>query len=372
MGGVKPLLFIFERKHGMRHEKNFIILFCFSLTLLLVSKITMAESITREDSLGKYSFIVDLYNNLTSLENIFSKNHDEISQIGNIADNLIAREVWDLQIPISIAGDGEWGILAHKAGWYWMTGDVARFFQKAEAESPIMYWSYYDLGFKNQRYEQFGLYYQKKYPINELDILIKESLFLAPTYQELHVTGQGRLTTDINDSKKIELNANYRETSARSMGIGISVSCKTLYTWNSGLELSLSLQNLFSLVYFPDVEFENGMVDSEEDAWGPVFLKGFKNSKTCWVKLPLEATAKLSYPLFDGSLILDITNIGLVQNFTVGYRHPVNNRSSLIIKTNPEASDFTLGYSWAKGELSFTFSGLSDCQIRGLACSIFF
>lgn len=348
------------------------LIFCFSLPLLLFLKIVTAKSITQEDSLGKYSFEIDFYNNLTSLENIFSKDKDEISQIVNPADNLLAREVWDIQIPISGAGDEEWGILAHKAGWYWMTGDIVRFYQKAEEDCPIMYWSYYDLGFQNQRYEQFGVYYQKKIRINNNNIMLKKSLFFVPTYREMHVTGQGKLTTDINNFKKIELDANYRKMSANSTGIGISVSCKTLSTWNSGLELALSLQNLFSLVYFPDVKIENGLVDSEEDVLGPIFLEGFKKDKACWVKLPVEASAKVSYPLFDGSFIFDVTNIGLVQNFSIGYQHPVNKRSSVIIKANPESSDYTLGYSWVKGEFSFTFSDLSDCQIRGFVCSIFF
>lgn len=342
------------------------------IVYLLCGRIALGQELL-EKSHNDIIFEVNARNNLSGLDSFYpSIDKDKLYLIDEIPESALALLSVDLQAPLLVTNSYEYGLSFQQKNWYKMTGETIDFYQEITKDEPVLFWKYYNLGYDDEIYRRLGVYAYKKEPITQGLIILRSDFFIIPEYRKTEIIGRGKLSTDINSAKQTELYGNYKKGSINQIGWGGGLSCKTDYSLNSGIKISLTMNNLVSIAYFPSYTLENGSVDSSKNVLSPVYMAGFRKKETVWSRLPLEVVGRFYYPVSTGRYGLSIVKIEEYHDYYFEYIHSINYRDSVVLRVDPVMRSLDLGYLWHNGKIVFSLSPYCDWKITGLGISLFY
>ncbi|HEX3045540.1 MAG TPA: hypothetical protein VHY08_12345, partial [Bacillota bacterium] len=360
--------------NGMLLRKSAIILIIQAIFWLLFGAPVLAV----ETNMNGFDLTMDLQNNYMSFDSFFSAaavDH-EINTNQVIPATIYAKESLNCQIALSESDSGNMGCFLRDSGWLWSSGETPRFIQDSSSSQPLINGRFYDLGIRYQKYSIAGFYAEQEFRTSGLSIGLEEDLFICYNYKSMEFIGQGLLTKG-TEGKQIDIYGQYRRTLPETgdlFGWGGSLSWKVKYVFgsDSANELNLQIRNLPGIIFFPDLVYENGRIDSSQNTIGPVLLEGFVTDNPSLINMPVEIKSNIFFKLFYGKTNLEFSCIGEVRDISVGYQYPVSDQFIFESKYNLVMNNLSLGCLWSRGKLNITLNPQNNWVMSGLVAGILF
>lgn len=349
-----------------------------SLMIVLCVDFQIAQANTEfQNNYDYFRFELDNQNNYVNLgtlnDSSLKKLETEVLENNIAPDEIIFRNYLGLFIPFRKMDERNWGIFFEGISNAQISGDSADFYRDFDSSTTMSNGRFYNIGTYSQRYISTGVYCLNKINFENANLGWSSKIFALANYQELEGNGQGIIKVDLNNSKEAELHAVYRRERTTEGNIGVGLS----FDWNTSMSIgqkggfNLNVLNLPGIVYFSELEIENGRVDAIQEIKGPVVINGFAKTENCFVYLPVLTQIEFFYASFGGTFNLNANSSGKISDFSVGYQRNINEKLKYSINFNPHMESLGLGCDWFGGKINLWIS-TDNWEPRGIVLKLNF
>jgi|GEM_PF-3961589 len=301
----------------------------------------------------------------------------QFAALSYVPQNIIYHSRLSVELPLCTDARLGYGLTYKKTAFGSAADDLAWMYHEAVAEDGLESREYYEIDLKYQDYTYFGVYVSKLFSLADLDLQVQNSIFCLTDFELCTAQGQGMITPVSSGKKEYELKATYNSRknsfSGRTVpGWGTSMSWRIQTEIGPGIKTYLQVHNFPGIVFLPEVERENGSLDSTTSSiFSPFHIRWLPDTvSSYWFYLPCELKGIVIYPISKGAWEFIAESFGEFQTYSLGYRYLLSECSSCKLGINPVYEDLVLYYQNRYGEIGVHLGYRDFPEVRAIYASL--